>query len=232
MEILNRKEKNIKKSSLNLIAHNDPNSSISEQYRMIRTNIEFASVDKKVQSIVVTSAVPSDGKSTTASNLAIVLAQTGKRVLLVDADLRKPSIHYAFNLSNTQGLTNVLVNRITLKNAISHIDIPNLSVLTSGPVPPSPSELLSSKKMKLIIEELNQTFDYIIFDTPPVLAVTDPQVLSEQCDAILMVVKSGETPKEAALKAKALLQKSKTPILGMILNNMRFKTSKYNYLYK
>lgn len=229
---MNRKEKNIKKSSLNLIAHNDPNSSISEQYRMIRTNIEFASVDKKVQSIVVTSAVPSDGKSTTASNLAIVLAQTGKRVLLVDADLRKPSIHYAFNLSNTQGLTNVLVNRITLKNAISHIDIPNLSVLTSGPVPPSPSELLSSKKMKLIIEELNQTFDYIIFDTPPVLAVTDPQVLSEQCDAILMVVKSGETPKEAALKAKALLQKSKTPILGMILNNMRFKTSKYNYLYK
>ena len=229
---MNRKGKKIKKSGLNLIAHNDPKSSISEQYRMIRTNIEFASVDKKIQSIVVTSAVPSDGKSTTASNLAIVLAQTGKQVLLVDADLRKPSIHYAFNLSNMQGLTSVLVEQTTLKNVISRIDIPNLSVLTSGPIPPSPSELLNSKKMRLIIEELTETFDYIIFDTPPVLAVTDPQVLSEQCDAILMAVKSGETPKEAALKAKALLQKSKTPILGMILNNMRFKTSKYNYLYK
>ena len=206
---MNRKGKKIKKSGLNLIAHNDPKSSISEQYRMIRTNIEFASVDKKIQSIVVTSAVPSDGKSTTASNLAIVLAQTGKQVLLVDADLRKPSIHYAFNLSNMQGLTSVLVEQTTLKNVISRIDIPNLSVLTSGPIPPSPSELLNSKKMRLIIEELTETFDYIIFDTPPVLAVTDPQVLSDQCDGILMVLKNGETTKEAALKAKELLQKSK-----------------------
>lgn len=229
---MNRKGKKLRNTGLNLVAHNDPKSPISEQYRMIRTNIEFTSVDKKIQSIVVTSAVPADGKSTTASNLAIVLAQTGKQVLLVDADLRKPSIHYAFNLSNTQGLTSVLVNQTTLRNAISNIDIPNLSVLTSGPVPPNPSELLNSKKMRLIIEELTEIFDYIIFDTPPVLAVTDPQILSDQCDGTLLVVKNGGTLKEAALKAKELLHRAKVPILGVVLNNMKFKNSSYYYTYK
>ena len=232
MKLLSRKAQNKSEALVNLIAHHNPKSPITEQYRLIRTNIEFASVDKQIKSIVVTSPRPADGKSTIAANLAIVLAQQEKKVLLVDADLRKPSVHYTFNVNNLQGLTNMLTKQISLDNAVFQTNISNLNILTSGPIPPSPSELLNSRTMESTLEELKSKFDYIIFDTPPVLAVTDPQILASKCDGIVMVLSSGKTNKNEAIKTKELLQKTKTPLLGVVLNRFESKTNKYDYLYK
>ena len=194
------KSKNTK--GVQLITHSDPKLSISEQYRQIRTNILFSSVDKEIKSIMVTSPEPSDGKSTTAANLAIVLAQQGKQVLLVDTDLRKPSVHYTFNVSNMIGLTSVLTKKFSLDRAILKTNVPNLEILTSGPIPPNPSELLNSNAMEIVVAQLNNIFDFIVFDTPPVLAVTDPQIIASKCDGVIMVIASGKTHKDRAMEAK------------------------------
>ncbi|MGW6435869.1 CpsD/CapB family tyrosine-protein kinase [Peribacillus butanolivorans] len=214
---------------VNLIALTNPKSPITEQYRIIRTNIQFSSVDKEIKTIVVTSAEPNDGKSTTAANLAIVLAQEEKKVLLVDADLRKPSIHYAFNLSNIHGLTSVLTKKMDLRKTILNSNVLNLDILTSGPIPPNPSELLNSKAMETAINELKGIYDYIIFDTPPVLLVTDSQIVANKCDGVIMVVASGKTNKQSAVKAKELLEKANTALLGVVLNGMESDTSNYYY---
>lgn len=214
---------------VNLIALTNPKSPITEQYRIIRTNIQFSSVDKEIKTIVVTSAEPNDGKSTTAANLAIVLAQEEKKVLLVDADLRKPSIHYAFNLSNIHGLTSVLTKKMDLRKTILNSNVLNLDILTSGPIPPNPSELLNSKAMETAINELKGIYDYIIFDTPPVLLVTDSQIVANKCDGVIMVVASGKTNKQSAVKAKELLEKANTALLGVVMNGMKSDTSNYYY---
>ncbi|MGW6301706.1 CpsD/CapB family tyrosine-protein kinase [Peribacillus butanolivorans] len=214
---------------MNLIALTNPKSPITEQYRIIRTNIQFSSVDKEIKTIVVTSAEPNDGKSTTAANLAIVLAQEEKKVLLVDADLRKPSIHYAFNLSNIHGLTSVLTKKMDLRKTILNSNVLNLDILTSGPIPPNPSELLNSKAMETAINGLKGIYDYIIFDTPPVLLVTDSQIVANKCDGVIMVVASGKTNKQSAVKAKELLEKANTALLGVVLNGMESDTSNYYY---
>lgn len=214
---------------MNLIAHTNPKSPITEQYRLIRTNIQFSSVDKEIKTIVVTSSEPNDGKSTTAANLAIVLAQEEKKVLLVDADLRKPSIHYAFNLSNIHGLTSVFTKKMDLRKTILNSNVLNLDILTSGPIPPNPSELLNSKAIETAIDELKGMYDYIIFDTPPVLVVPDSQIVSNKCDGVIMVVASGKTNKQSAVKAKELLVKTNTSLLGVVLNGV--ETDKSNYYY-
>ncbi|MGG0283576.1 CpsD/CapB family tyrosine-protein kinase [Peribacillus butanolivorans] len=214
---------------VNLIALTNPKSPITEQYRLIRTNIQFSSVDKEIKTIVVTSAEPNDGKSTTAANLAIVLAQEEKKVLLVDADLRKPSIHYAFNISNIHGLTSVLTKKMDLRKTISNSNVLNLDILTSGPIPPNPSEILNSKAIETAINELKDIYDYIIFDTPPVLVVTDSQIVANKCDGVIMVVASGKTNKQSAVKAKELLEKANTSLLGVVLNGMESDTSNYYY---
>ncbi len=214
---------------VNLIAQTNPKSPITEQYRLIRTNIQFSSVDKEIKTIVVTSAEPNDGKSTTAANLAIVLAQEEKKVLLVDADLRKPSIHYAFNLSNIHGITSVLTKKMDLRKTISNSNVPNLDILTSGPIPPNPSELLNSKAIETVINELKGIYDYIIFDTPPVLIVTDSQIVANKSDGVIMVVASGKTNKQSAVKAKELLEKANTALLGVVLNGIESNTSNYYY---
>ena len=224
---MSRRLKNKDRKTVHLIAHSHPKLPISEQFRSIRTNIQFSSVDKEIKSIVVTSPEPSDGKSTTAANLAIVLAQQGKHVLLVDTDLRKPSVHYTFNVSNMDGLTSVLTKGITLSEGISKTKVPNLDILTSGPIPPNPSELLDSKAMETMTEELKSMFDYIVFDTPPVLAVTDPQIMANKCDGIVMVVASGKTKKDRAVKAKELMEKAKSQFLGVIVNGVESKKSEY-----
>ncbi|NGY80505.1 CpsD/CapB family tyrosine-protein kinase (plasmid) [Bacillus megaterium] len=224
--------RNKRRNSLGLIAHTNPKSSISEQYKLIRTNIEFASIDKQIKSIVVTSAAPADGKTTTAANLAVVLAQQGKQVLLVDADLRRPSLHYMFQLDNLEGLTSVLTEKVSLKKAISKTQVLNLNVLTSGPIPPNPSELLSSLKMETILREMNNIYDYILVDTPPVLAAADAQVASNSCDGILMVVASERTNKGEAVKATKLLRNTKASLLGVVLNEVKFKDNMYNYVYE
>jgi capsular exopolysaccharide synthesis family protein len=228
-------KKNMKKAisdtKRKLVTFFDPKSPISEQYRTIRTNIEFSSIDEDMQTIMVTSAGPSEGKSTTAANLAVVFAQQEKQVLLVDADLRKPTVHYTFNLTNTFGLTSVLSKQMQLVEAVNESEIENLGILTSGPIPPNPAELLGSKAMNHFLAEARQHFDVIIFDTPPMLAVTDAQVLANKCDGSILVVYSGKTEMDEAAKAKELLSSAKGKLLGAVLNHKKLQSSDYYYYY-
>lgn len=212
-----------------LISHNNPKSPISEQYRTIRTNIQFASVDKTCKSLMITSSGPGEGKSTTAANLAVVLAQQGKRVLLIDADLRKPTVHYTFKVSNIYGLTNVLTRQKTLQETAVMTKIPDLDVLPSGPVPPNPSELIDSKSMDQLIEDAGSLYDYVLFDTPPMMAVTDGQLLSNKVDGVILVISSGKTEIEGALKTKELLELAQAKLLGTVLNGKESKKDMYYY---
>ncbi|WP_425481225.1 CpsD/CapB family tyrosine-protein kinase [Metabacillus lacus] len=214
-----------------LISLTSPKSPIAEQYKNIRTNIQFSQVDKELRSLIVTSSGPGEGKSTTAANLAVVFAQQGKRVLLIDADLRKPTVHYTFRLENHQGLTNVLTRQLSLLDAVSTSMQDNLYILPSGPIPPNPSELLGSKNMTSLIEAAKEEYDVLIFDTPPVLAVTDTQILSSMADGVVLVVSSGRTEIESAMKAKEQLQNVNAKILGTVLNNKKQKESQYYYYY-
>jgi protein-tyrosine kinase len=209
----------------------DPKSPISEQYRTIRTNVQFSFVDKPMRSLMVTSTGAGEGKSTTAANLAVVFAQQGKKVLLIDADLRKPTVHYTFRLNNYMGLTNVLTGSAPLLPTCQETHVENLSVLTSGPIPPNPAELLSSKAMEQCIEQLYESFDLLVFDTPPVLAVTDAQILAHQCDGTVLVVESGRTEIEAAVKAKELLEAANAKLLGVVLNKRKHRQGQYYYYY-
>lgn len=214
----------------NLIAHHSPKSPTSEQYRTIRTNIDFSQVDQTLRTIVVTSAGPGEGKSTTANNLGVVMAQQGKKVLMVDADLRKPTAHYTFRLPNTDGLTTVLTRQSKWEDTIAKTEVENLFVLTSGPIPPNPAELLASAMMKNFINQALEIFDVILFDSPPVLAVTDAQVLSSFSDGTVLVVACAQTEVEAAQEAKALLGKAKAKLLGVVLNRKE-KKGKAGYYY-
>jgi len=223
-------KKRLLDSKRKLITKYDPKSPISEQYRTIRTNILFSSVDEEIRTLMVTSSGPGEGKSTTAANLAVVFAQQGKTVLLVDADLRKPTVHYTFNTLNTSGLTSVLTNQMSLMEAVQANDEKNLFVLPSGPIPPNPSELLSSRAMQHFMEQALEEFDMILFDTPPVLAVTDAQILASICQGSVLVVSSGSTEKDALIKTNELLSASNGKILGVVLNNKKQdRTSNYYY---
>lgn len=216
---------------LNLITVKDPRAPISEAYRSLRTNIQFSSFDEKLKVIMVTSAGPGEGKSITSANLAVIMAQSGNKTLLVDCDQRKPSMHKIFQISNIYGLSNLLAGEISTECAIIESDIDNLQILTSGVKPPNPSELLSSKKMNLFIDSLRNEYDYIILDTPPVLAVTDAQVISKYSDGCLLVVSSGEAEKEAVIKSKEALEKVNSKILGVVLNKMRVNSKGYYSTY-
>jgi len=223
-------KKRLLDSKRKLVAKYDPKSPISEQYRTIRTNILYSSVDEEIRSIMVTSSGPGEGKSTTTANLAVVFAQQGKTVLLVDADLRKPTVHYTFKLENTTGLTTILTNQTKLMEAVNKTDENNLYILPSGPIPPNPSELLGSKAMLHFIEQALEEFDLIIFDTPPVLAVTDAQILGNICQGSVLVVSSGKTEKDSLIKTKDLLTATNGKLLGVVLNNKK-ADKKGNYYY-
>ena len=206
-----------------------PHSPIAEQYKTIRTNLQFSSVDGDLKSILLTSAGPSEGKSSTTANLAIVFAQQGKRVLLIDADMRKPTLHYTFRLDNRKGLSSVLVGEATLEEAVTPSEVPGLELLSCGPLPPNPSELLGSKSMEALHVEATSQYDLVIFDTPPVLAVTDAQILANMCDGAIMVVRSNQTEYEEAIKAKELLTVGKAKLLGAVLNDRVMKKGQYYY---
>lgn len=225
------KRQSFKRNDRSIITARMPKSPVSEQYRTIRTNIQFSSVDQDIRSILVTSAGPGEGKSTTAANLAVVFAQQGKRVLLVDADLRKPTAHYTFRVENIYGLTRVLTKQSSLHEAVQPCEVENLDILTSGPIPPNPAELLSSNQMTELLEELYSIYDMVIFDTPPVLAVADAQILTNHVDGSILVVWSGKTEQEGAKKAKETLSASKGKLLGVVLNGKKHKDSQQYYYY-
>lgn len=214
-----------------LITIESPKAIVSEQFRTIRTNISFSNPDKEIKSIIVTSSSPGEGKSTNSANIAAVYAQGGKRVLLVDADMRKPTVHHTFDLKNTKGLSNLLTHQITMSEAVHETEQQNLFVMTSGPIPPNPAELLASKSMNQFILDVTAAYDFVIFDVPPVLSVTDAQILSNRCDGTVLVVNAGEADKAMVQKAKEALVASKANILGVILNNYVLERDHYYYQY-
>ena len=179
----------------------------------------------------MTSSGPGEGKSTTVANLAVVFAQQGKRVLLIDSDLRKPTVHYTFNFTNTFGLTNVLTRQSQLHDVVKETMEKNLYILTSGPIPPNPAELLSSRAMEQLMKDVEEEFDVVLFDSPPLLAVTDGQILASKCDGTILVVSSGKTETDQAVKAKELLNAANSHILGVVLNSKKMANSNYYYYY-
>ncbi len=215
-----------------LITHFDPKSPISEAYRTLRTNLQFKfknSADKMV--IMVTSSAPKEGKSTTVANLAITMAQMGSRTLLVDTDLRRPVIHSIFNLQKDKGITNYLMNRLTFEEIVKPTIIDNLFIVTSGPIPPNPSEILASDTMKKFIQEAKENFDVILFDSPPVIAVTDAAVLSADVDGVVLVVKAHQTHRDAVKRAKTLLENVDANIFGSLLNGVKIEKTYGSYYY-
>lgn len=213
-----------------LIVHEDAKSPISEAFRTLRTNIQFSKGDNELKTIMFTSAGPGEGKSTTTANTAVTLAQSGKKVILLDADLRKPVQHKTFGKHN-EGLTNILVEDIPVAELIQYTEIENLRLLTSGPIPPNPSELLSSRKMQEILDYLKTQADYVIIDAPPVIAVTDACVLASKVDGINLVIGAGLVRPEMAQKAKELILKAKGHLLGVILNRVEIEEEHAYYYY-
>ena len=212
-----------------IISYNDPKSVISEQYREIRTNIEYSNVDQNTKTILVTSSDKNEGKTTTVSNLAVSFANLNKKVLIIDCDLRNPSIHKMFRLNNIYGLTDILAKDRAVDKCIQETELENLYVLTAGAIPPNPAEILSSEKMKNLIEDLKNIYDYIFIDTPPIGLVTDAGVLSSFIDGVVLVVKSESVEKKYLEETKKKLDAVDARILGAILNSYKSEQKDYNY---
>lgn len=204
-----------------LVSYSEPMSIHAEQFRNIRTNIDFAMLDTDLSSLLVTSSVPSEGKSTIASNLAYVLSQTNKNVLIVDADLRKPTVHKTYRLNNQSGLTTLLSQpNLKFNQIVQRSSDLGLYLLPSGPIPPNPSELLSSGRMQSLMKELNENFDVVIYDTPPVNTVTDPLILANRVDGVVIVARQGYVKREQIRKSIDSLRKLDSNILGYVLNSV------------
>jgi capsular exopolysaccharide synthesis family protein len=218
-----------------LVTHFEPKSPISEAYRTLRTNLQFARLgDQSLKTLLVTSAGPKEGKSTTVANLAITIAQQGVKVVLVDSDLRRPVIHSIFGLDKDTGLTNYMVDSVPYEKIVKNSVIDNLSIVTCGVLPPNPSELLGSSKMESFIAKLKENFDVVLFDSPPVIAVTDAAILCSKVDSTFLVISSGQTNRDAIGRAKSLLDNVNANVAGALLNNVDVEGSygsTYNYYY-
>ncbi|HXG24684.1 MAG TPA: polysaccharide biosynthesis tyrosine autokinase [Chthonomonadales bacterium] len=204
-------------------------SSVLESYRVLRSNVQFAAVDTPTSALLVTSTLPGEGKSMTAVNLAIAMAMDGRSVILVDADLRRPTIHEKFGLERRPGLTNVLVGHTTLADALKTTNVPGLRVLTSGPLPPNPAELLNSKAMRQLHTELKEAAEIVIFDSPPMLATADAQVLSAETDGVIYVVQFGEAKKSAMRHASELFHQARANLLGIVFNKIDLTSKRDGY---
>lgn len=212
-----------------LISHASPRSPVAEAYRHLYTAIQFSNPDRPLRTLLVTSTNPDEGKSTTLSNLAITMAQANKSVVLVDCDLHRPSLHELFGLRNTQGLTSLILEGALESFPFQESGVANLRLLTSGPLPPNPAALLGSNRMGEIIEQLRVQADYVLFDSPPIIAVTDAAVLASKVDGALLVIMAGRTKRDLAQKAKALLERVNANLIGVVLNNVRYDTSLHRY---
>lgn len=216
-----------------LIVHDDPKAVGSEAFRTLRTNLRFVSPDQEMKTILITSVGPGDGKSTISANLAVALAQSGQQVALVGCDLRKPVLHKIFGHDNHAGLTTVLTGNATLPEVTVAINqVPNLKLILAGPVPPNPAELVQSRVMGAVLAELREHYDVVIFDGPPVIAVTDAAIMANQVDGTVLVIRSGAVPKDVALHAKDLLEQADAKLLGVVLNGVRPQDQRnYQYYY-
>jgi len=202
-----------------LITHLNPKSPVAEAYRVLRTGIQFAKLDRKIKSIVVASGAPKEGKSTTSSNLAITMAKANLKTVLVDSDLRRPVLHRVFGVKREPGLTDYLFERAELDEIFRKTDIENLYLIPCGVVPPNPSELLGSEKMKKFVEYLKSNYDLVVFDTPPLVAVADALILANQVDGVLLVASAGKTEIDVLDKAREMIQRVEGNVIGVLLNN-------------
>ena len=213
--------------ALDLIALRDARSPAAEAYRTLRTNLLFSSLDKPLRTLLITSTAPDEGKTTTAANLAVTMAQAEQRVILVDCDLRRPGLHTLFQLPAEPGLTNVMLAQDDAPIPLHQTSVPGLLLLPSGPLPPRPADLLGSQRMERLIQRMSEQADIILFDTPPVTAVTDAAVLSTRVDGVLLVLQAGKTRRDRAREARRLLEKVKAHIVGVVLNNARLEHYAY-----
>jgi len=204
----------------NLITLTSPRSPAAEAYRTLRTNLTFTALDKPIETLVVTSAAPNEGKSIVLANLAITMAQGERRTILVDADLRRPGLHEIFGIANDWGLTTMIVEERALDDPpLIDVGVDNLSLVPSGPLPPNPADILGSRKMEEVIAALKARADIVLFDAPPVVAVTDAAVLGTKVDGLLLVVCAGRTRREHAQRARELLERVHVRVIGAVLND-------------
>jgi capsular exopolysaccharide synthesis family protein len=205
---------------VNLITLTDPRTPAAEAYRTLRTNLMFSSLDKPIHTLAVTSPVPGEGKSAALANLAVTLAQSGHDTVIVDCDLRKPVQHELWKLDNTQGLTTMLLSEAALANPVwQDVGVDHLRVLTSGPLPPNPADVLVSRRLDQAIEALKEKAEYVLFDVPPVLAVTDAALLGLKVDGLLLVLRAGTSRRDHAARAKEELARVQVPVIGTVLIN-------------
>src|SRR5512143_4141228 len=215
---------------VNLVTIQDPRSPAAEAFRTLRTNIMFAALSSPIQTLILTSPAPDEGKSSTVANLAVTMVQAGHRTILVDADLRRPSQHTLWNLSNDRGLTSMMLDENALAEPpLCSVNLDNLALLTSGPLPPNPADLFGASRMEDVLAALKARAEYVLFDAPPVLAVTDTALLASKLDALLLIIKAGATHRDHAQRAKELLQRANIRIIGVALSNAPRDTSMTSY---
>ncbi len=215
---------------IELAAFNDPKSPVAEAYRTVRTNLQFAGIDRALKVIEITSTVPDEGKSTVIASLGIVMAQAGKKTLIIDCDFRNPTQHKIFKVRN-KGVSDCIAAGGQFEDFRQATGQEGLDLFPSGPVAPNPSELLTSEKMKSMLTELREVYDYILIDTPPVLPVTDAAALSSQVDGVVLVVASGQNKPEAVQLSKRRLEQAKAHLLGCVLNKAKIGGSGYGNAY-
>ena len=214
-----------------LVAHVDPKSPAAEAYRTLRTSIQFAGLDHKCRTVVVASTSPGEGKSTTVANFGVVMAQAGSRVCIVDSDLRRPTLHRIFGLGNARGLSTALLDGLPFSAVAQPTAVPNLSVLTSGPLPPNPAELVGAHRMQEFLEAATTDFDMILLDSPPIVSVSDALALAAVVDGVILVVRAGKIPQEVVRRAAGQIEAVKGRILGVLMNYVDLKRDGYYYDY-